>query len=101
MDTANEKAQSGSRRLGHDSANDEKVPETVRYTSQRSPYIEVDPEEPVLVLGWRGLPAESVPGRALYIGDRFRHAGRLYRVVRRTVDYGAAAREVGYAPVSW
>lgn len=69
--------------------------------SWRSPFLEIGPDEPVLVHGVVGQNQEMVFGRCLAVGDIIAYQGRLYRVVRRSACHGAIAKEVAYAPVAW
>jgi hypothetical protein len=71
------------------------------FRSWLSPFLEIGADEQIMVHGVVSDDQETVPGRCLAVGDTFTHNGRLYRVVRRSADYGAVAKEVRYAPVDW
>lgn len=71
------------------------------FRSWHSPFLEIGADERVLVHGVVGHDQEIVFGRCLAVGDIITYQGRLYRVVRRSADHGAMAKEVAYAPVAW
>lgn len=98
---ANESAQPGRTGLGHSFANGGKLSARGRYSSNRSPWVEVGPDETVLVADLWGSLSESAKGRSLTEGDRFAYCGISYVVIRRSADHGAVGRELSYAPVNW
>ena len=97
----NESALPGRTGQGHNFANGGKPSARGRYSSRRSPWVEVGADEVVLVIDCWGMKSESVAGRALAIGDRFEFRGIRYRVVEVSADHGALGLEVGHAAAHW